>query len=97
MVKHIVMWKFKDADGEKEQNIIKAKTGLESMAGKINGLLAIQVSRNMTEGNEFDMVLETDHENKSDLEYYQKSPVHMEVAQFIRSVVEKRACVDYEY
>lgn len=97
MVKHIVMWKFKDSDEDKGQNIRKAKTGLENMAGKIAGLLSIQVSVNINPANEFDMVLETEHRNEEDLEYYQKHPVHMEAAQFVRSITEKRACVDYEY
>ena len=48
MVKHIILWQLKEMDEEEKQTVKKGiKAGLESLQGKIPGLLSIHVQ---TEG-----------------------------------------------
>ena len=42
MVKHIILWQLKEMDEEEKQTVKKGiKAGLESLQGKIPGLLLI--------------------------------------------------------
>jgi hypothetical protein len=98
MVKHIVMWKFKDnAEGAtKEENLKKAKERLESLQGKIEGLLKIDVGIDLIGENQpYDAVLYSEFVDKESLDAYQINPLHKEVASFIGLVRENRFCVDY--
>lgn len=98
MVKHIVMWKFKDfAEGcSREENLKKAKERLEGLSGKIDGLLKIEVGTDLiTENLPYDAVLYSEFTDKAALDAYQVNPLHKEVANFIGLVREGRFCADY--
>lgn len=96
MVKHIVMWTLKEEN--KEENAKKMKADLEALKDKIDFLKFIEVGINFNSTETaYDIVLVTDFESKADLEAYQVHPEHKAVGVFVRSVVEKRAVVDYEY
>ena len=95
MIKHIVMWQFNEEN--KEENMAKAKEKLESLVGKIEGLLTLNIYDNVNEKNEYDLLLETAHPSMEDVNFYQAHPDHKEVSKFIRSVIDKRGCVDFEY
>lgn len=98
MLKHIVMWKFKeDVLGKtKEENIRKAKSMLESLDGVIGCLADIEVGINV-EGltGSFDLVLYSSFKDDDALREYQVHPEHLKVGEFMKQVVEERACVDY--
>lgn len=94
MLKHIVMWKLPEKD--KEQNMKTMKEMLEALPPKIEVIKSLAVGINEN-GGEYDVVLITDFENKHDLESYDGHPEHQKVRKFIRSVVESRIAVDYNY
>lgn len=95
MVKHIVMWKL--GTDNKEENAQKIKRGLEALFGKIEGLTFIEVGVNNNPSDmAFDIVLVSEFTDTGALESYQSNPLHVEVAQFVRSVVVDRKVVDYE-
>ncbi len=96
MVKHIVMWTLKNEN--KDENAKKMKTDLEALKNKIDFLRFIQVGINFNSTDSaYDVVLVTEFDSRADLEAYQVHPEHKAVGVFVRSVVEKRAVVDYEF
>jgi hypothetical protein len=98
MIKHIVMWKLKEVAecGDRLQNARKMKHDLEALKSKIPQIRHIEVGLNSlpSEGS-YDVALSAEFENEKDLETYQKHPEHLKVAEFIGTVRERRAVVDY--
>lgn len=99
MLKHIVMWTFKEnALGKsKIENILKAKKMIERLEHIVDGILELELGVNK-EGltGSYDLVLYSVFKDKSGLESYQTHPSHLEIIDFMKEVVEVRACVDYE-
>jgi thiol peroxidase len=99
MMKHIVAWKLKnEAQGNnKETNACLIKEKLEGLVGKIPGLLKAKVVKTASNCKDFDLALISKLESAEALAAYQANPLHEEAASFVRSVVEARACIDYEH
>ena len=98
MIKHIVLFRFKDfADGEsKEQNIQKLKMQLEALEKVIKEIKFFEVGINF--GNSdvaYDLALLSVFDSKEDLYSYQKNPEHVKVADFVKKVCEARIVADY--
>ncbi len=95
MIKHIVMWKFK---GErKEENRKKAKELLEALPAVISEIKAFEVGVDIDcSERAFDLVLYSEFESLEALNIYKVHPRHVEVAQFIKDVVEMGKVVDYQ-
>lgn len=98
MVKHIVMWKLKDeAHGnDKATNAKLIKEKLETLNGKIDGLLQLEVGIDFLGSGNFDVVLYSELSKKEDLDVYQNHPLHQALLPFIREAVIDRKAVDYE-
>jgi hypothetical protein len=95
MIKHIVMWKFKDeaADADK----MEMKRLLESLKGVVPSLLQIEVGMDIVgTAASKDMVLTTLFHSLSDLQAYADHPAHLKVVEFVKPLVCERAVVDYE-
>lgn len=100
MVKHVVMWKLKGiAEGYNPKvTATKMKEKLESMLGRIEGLMSLEVGLNQTENPDtYDICLISVHRNWQDLKNYQVHPVHKEVGAYVNEVRKTRAVVDFEY
>lgn len=100
MVKHIVMWSFKDeAQGlTREENLKKVKAALEALPEKIDFIRHIEVNLNVNfNGSNFDAVLISDFDSLEDVNRYKVHPEHQKISSYVVLVKEKRACVDYEY
>ncbi len=99
MIKHIVMWRLKEsADGrDKAANAVLIKRKLESMKGKIPGMLNVEVGVNFDASvDAADVVLYTEFENQAQLAGYQVHPEHVAFKDFIKNVRFERRVVDYE-
>ncbi len=99
MIKHIVLWTLKGkADGiDKQEAIAKMKIKLESLTGKIDGLLSLQVGLNKNSSPEaYDICLVTEHISWEALQQYQDHPLHKEVATYIGEIRKNRAVADFE-
>jgi hypothetical protein len=100
MIKHVVMWKFKEfADGRsKSENMKLAKDRLEDLTMQIPEIKMLKVYLNSEIAPEanFDVVLDSEFESFEALGVYAKHPKHVEVAGFIKQVVEARTAVDGE-
>lgn len=97
MIKHIVMWRLDENAGDKAANALELKRQLESLNGRIPGLLRLEVGVDFSkEGESSDVVLYSEFESRQALEAYQVHPAHAEVVPFVKSVRGERRVVDYE-
>jgi len=94
MIVHIVMFKFKDEN--KDKNIKQTKIKLEALVEKIDVLNSIEVGINFTESDRsFDLSLYSTFNSKDDLKSYALNPYHLDVVEFIKSVTLESKVVDY--
>ena len=99
MVRHIVMWKLKDqaAGGTKLGNAELLKEKLESLNGKIPGMLKLEVGIGFSKTTDsWDVVLYSEFKSREDLNNYQSNPDHKAIMPFVAEVREERGMVDYE-
>jgi hypothetical protein len=99
MVKHIVFFKLKaQAEGaSKEENARKVKRQIESLRGKIPGMIHIEVGLDFERSDAaWDLAILGEFIDRQALAEYQNHPEHLAVADFIKNVRESRALVDYE-
>ncbi len=100
MIRHIVIWKFKEEAGglSKSENLQKGKQMLMDLKEQISQILSIEVVINSpkAKAGNFDMLLDTTFESWEALNEYAAHPEHQKVVEFIKIVVEDRACVDAE-
>lgn len=97
MITHIVMWNLKDAaeGGTREQNAARIRSGLEALAGKVEGLRSLKVGYNFTPGG-YDLCLLAKCDSRAALEVYQNDPRHLEMKKFIHKVITERVVCDFE-
>lgn len=98
MIKHVILWKLKDEipEADRAGKIAEAKARLESLAGKIPGLLSITVHTGALASSSADMMLDSAFTDAEALAAYQTNPLHVEAATFVRSIVDTRLCLDFE-
>lgn len=98
MINHIVMWKLSTTDSQEKQAIGKTiKEKLEKLPDSISEIIELHVGINIENPSaNFDVILSSKFATMDDLDTYQKHPDHQAVAQYVKSVVTERACVDYE-
>ncbi len=99
MLKHIVMWKFKDqAEGaDKAANLLKAKTLLDGCTGLVPGLLRLEVAIAQPQLEcTYDLVLYSEFADRAALDAYQNHPRHVALKPFIGAARLERQCMDYE-
>lgn len=99
MVKHIIIWNLKDelSAEEKKERCRLIKQGLESLAGKIDGLLEIKVITDILGSSTGDLMLDSTFESAEALKGYSTHPEHVKVADStVRPYTARRSCVDVE-
>lgn len=93
MIRHVIMWKFKE--NEKE-NMHKFLEGLKALDGVIPEILHMEVGINCKDGNNYDACLIADFEDLDALERYKNDPRHVAVSTLCKSIREARGAVDFE-
>lgn len=99
MVKHIIAWNFKSelSDEEKASVAKGIKEGLESLKGKIPGLIDIRVEADMLPTSTADVLLDSTFESFDALKGYSVHPEHVAVADSkVRPYTAGRHCCDFE-
>lgn len=98
MVKHIIIWDFKEGFSAEENraNAEKIKAGLEGLKGRIDGLTSIRVIIDILPSSTGSLMLDTTFENEAALNGYQVHPEHVKVAEFVRTATQNRRCIDFE-
>ncbi len=98
MLKHIVMWQFKDeAEGKsKTENCLHVKKLLEALPAVIPFIGKLEAGINEYPSSmAADMVLVTEFATKEDLDLYAVHPEHVKVSEYIGKVRSSRSVVDY--
>ena len=99
MLKHIVMWKFKDhAEGaDKATNLLKAKALLDACAKLSPGThrFEVAIAQPGLEAT-YDLILNSEFTDAAALAAYADHPQHVALKPFIGAVREARQCMDYE-
>lgn len=96
MVKHIILWKLRPDVTDPDAARAEAKSRLESLVGKIPGLISLTVQTNGLPTSTADMMLDSTFTDAAALDVYRDHPLHLEAAGFVRSVVDVRLCLDFE-
>ncbi len=98
MVRHVILWQLKDEFSKEEKDKIKAeiKIGLESLTGKIPGLLQIRVNTESLSSSNVDVMLDSSFVDETALKGYSVHPEHVKVAdEKVRPFTKARYCMDY--
>ena len=99
MLKHIVMWQFKDeAEGRtKAENCAYVKSLLEALPAKISFIKKLEVGiTSWPTPMSADMVLVTEFDSKADLDLYAVHPEHLKVSEYVGKIRVSRLVADYE-
>jgi len=92
MVKHIVLYNFKEGVDKQEAVKIVASV-LEPLVGKIPGLKHLEI-RQAFQG--MDYALYSEFESKEALEFYADHPLHAEAKTHFVHFIDTRVAADYE-
>ena len=94
MVVHIVMFKFKEKN--KERNISEVVEKLNALVELIPSLKSMEVGVNFTDSERaFDLSLYSTFDSKEALKEYAIHPEHLKVVELIREVTLESKVVDY--
>ena len=93
MIRHIVMWKFKENE---EENKKKFLGGLRSLYGVIPEIKYMEVKESINDNNKFDACLISNFDSLVDLNTYKVDPRHIKVSELCKSIRIDRAAIDIE-
>lgn len=100
MVRHVILWKLNEQLSEEEKQNVKAgiKCGLESLVGKVPGLLDVKVHIDgRLASSNADVMLDSLLESADALKAYATHPEHVAVANGkVRPYTIQRTCLDFE-
>ncbi len=99
MVKHVVMFDFKDAEGRTAlENAQIAKDMGMALMGKVPSLRSMEIGLNELESVKcHQLVLIATFDDFEGLKEYDAHPEHQEVVKHIRSTFTERHAVDFTY
>ena len=92
MVKHIVLYTFKEGVN-KEEAIMVIRDSLYPLVGKISGLQMLEVKLAF---NGMDYALYSEFENREALENYAVHPLHEAAKENFKHFIATRVAADYE-
>lgn len=93
MIKHIVMWKFKEGTEEKMNQFLN---GLNGLVGQIEVIRSLQTGVNINPKEKFSATLICEFDNMEDLNKYATDPRHLAVASICHEIALERVAVDFE-
>jgi len=99
MLKHIVLWRLKESahGNDKANNARLIKEKLESLRGRIPGLLAIEVGIDvLATPSSSDIALYSEFASREALAVYQAHPLHQAIIPFVAEATLERRSADYE-
>ncbi len=98
MIKHILLFKMKEADGKtKEENAVELKKQLDALKETIKEIGVMEVGINIAKSDKaWDVSLYSEFASFEDLAVYQTHPEHVKVVDFLSTTCEDRHVVDYE-
>lgn len=99
MVRHVLVWSFKDelSAEEKAAAAKKIKAELEALVGVVPGLKELTVAINPMDSSNVDLMLDSVMDSPESYDIYKDHPAHVAAATYVRSVVKSRSCMDFEF
>lgn len=99
MIRHVVSWKLADPDVDvRAEQAAEVARRLNALMGVVPELRAVSAGVNVAYPDvNWDVTLVADVDSLDDLEAYQVHPAHQEVGVYLRSVVQSRVAVDFEF
>ena len=95
MIRHIVMWKFKE---DQYENMLIFKERLLALRDKIPEIKEMEVGININPSERsFDAVLVSTFDSMDALKSYSTNPLHVAVSDFCKTIRTQSASVDYEF
>lgn len=99
MIKHVVMWKFKD-EGEgrtREENLVFVRDSLYALTKIIPEIKKMEIGFDVSHTDmSADMMLVTEFDSVETMKIYAEHPEHKKVSVYVRRVVESRTVIDVE-
>ena len=99
MIRHIVMWKFKEeAEGcSRLENMEKVRDRLYALVPIIPEIKKMEIGFDVKRTDaSADLVLETEFDSLDTLAIYAEHPEHLAVGAFVRAVTNTRVVIDFE-
>ena len=97
MVKHMIIWKYKDEVADKAAASAEIKAALEGLVGKIEGLCEMHILTEGLPSSAGDLMMDSTFESAAALGVYQKHPLHVAIADgLVRPRMASRLSYDYE-
>lgn len=97
MVKHIIVWKFKDELENKPARAQEIKTALEGLVGVIDGLVEMHIHIQPLPSSSGDVSMDSTFESEAALKAYATHPAHVKIADgLVRPSMQARLAFDYE-
>ena len=99
MIRHVVMWKFKDeAEGKtKLQNMEWVRDSLYALVPVIPEIKRMDIGFDEKHTDmSMDLMLLTEFDSMDTLKYYAEHPAHVAVSGYVRKVIETRVVLDCE-
>ncbi|MBQ9220469.1 MAG: Dabb family protein [Succinivibrio dextrinosolvens] len=93
MIKHVVMWKFKEGT---EAQMNQFLDGLRGLVGQIEVLKSLEVGANINPKEKFSASLICEFDSMEDLNSYATDPRHVAVASICKDITLERVAVDFE-
>ncbi|MGN1119988.1 MAG: Dabb family protein [Oscillospiraceae bacterium] len=95
MIRHIVMWKFKE---EEHDNMLVFRDRLLALKGQIPEIRAMEVGININPSERsYDAVLVSEFDSLEALKAYSVNPLHVEVSKFCKTIRTASVSCDYEF
>lgn len=95
MIRHIVMWKFKE---DQHDNMLLFKERLLALKDKIPEIREMEVGINVNPSERsFDAVLVSSFDSMDALKSYSTNPLHVAVSDFCKTIRTQSVSVDYEF
>lgn len=94
MIKHVIMWKFKE--GERE-NMLRFLRELQALKGQIPQIVDMEVGVDVGGDGHYDAVLISVFHSREDMKIYKNDPRHVAVSSLCKSIRTDRVAVDFEF
>lgn len=93
MIRHIVMWKFREGTEARAEEFL---TGLSALQGKIDCIRSMTVERSAVKDSAYDAVLIAEFDSLEDVARYKNDPRHRAVAAICAEIRTARCAIDTE-
>lgn len=95
MIRHIVMWKFKE---DQHDNMLLFRERLLALKGQIPEIREMEVGININPSERsFDAVLVSAFDSMEALRSYSVNPLHVAVSDFCKTIRTQSVSADYEF